>query len=187
MDSIVDYIFETGMLKKVARSGWWTEGIKFPETVAEHSFRAAVIAFILAKMEGLDDSAANRICSAAVFHDVHETRILDLNKLVARYITLGEKLEKKVEAEQTKPLPKEIKLAILKTLNLTKNEQKILKDADYLECAFQAKEYADVGYQTLGWIDNIEKKLQTKSAVLLVKKLKTTKARSWRNGLKKLD
>ncbi|MFH1521065.1 MAG: HD domain-containing protein [Candidatus Micrarchaeota archaeon] len=187
MNSLVNYIFETGMLKKVARSGWWTESVKYPETVAEHSFRTAVIAFILAKMEGHSDEIANKICTASVFHDVHETRILDLNKLVARYIKLGEKLEKKVEREQTTSLPDGVKQAILKNMNLTKTEKTILKDADYLECAFQAKEYADIGYQTLGWIDKIEKKLQTNSAILLIKKLKTIKARDWRTGLKKID
>lgn len=187
MDPIVNYIFETGMLKKVARSGWWTEEIKYPETVAEHSFRTALIAFVLAKMEGNSDEIANRICTAAVFHDVHETRILDLNKLVARYINVDEKLEKKVENDQSKSLPKEIREAIIKSLNLSKTEKTILNDADYLECAFQAKEYADIGYQTLGWIANIEKKLQTKSAVLLIKKLKKTPARNWRNKLKKMD
>ncbi|VVC03890.1 HD domain protein [Candidatus Bilamarchaeum dharawalense] len=186
MDSLVNYIFETGMLKKVARSGWWTESVKYPETVAEHSFRTAVIAFILAKLEGHSDETANRICTASVFHDVHETRILDLNKLVARYIDLGEKLERKVEKEQMAPLPKEVSNAIVKTLGLTDAEKKILKDADYLECAFQAKEYADIGYQTLSWLDRIEGKLQTASAKKLIKKIKKAKARSWRDGLKKL-
>lgn len=187
MDSLVNYIFETGMLKKVVRSGWWTENIKNPETVAEHSFRTAVIAFILAKMEGQSDETANKICTAAVFHDVHETRILDLNKLTARYINIDDKLEKKVENEQTKGLPEAVRKAILKNLNLTKNERIILKDADYLECAFQAKEYADIGYQTLDWLNNIAKKLQTKSAKMILKKVQKTPARNWRSGLKKLD
>ncbi|MFH1784929.1 MAG: HD domain-containing protein [Candidatus Micrarchaeota archaeon] len=186
MDSVVKYIFETGMLKKVARSGWWTESVKYPETVAEHSFRTAVIAFILAKMEGLQDKEANKICTASIFHDVHETRILDLNKLVSRYITVTSKVEKRVEDEQTEKLPKKLREAMGKNLNLTKAEKLILKDADYLECAFQAKEYADIGYQTIGWLKKIEKKLQTKSAILLLKKIKKTKARDWRKNLKKI-
>ena len=93
---------------------------------------------------------------------------------------------RKVEKEQTERLPKAVKLAIIKNLDLSKDERKILKDADYLECAFQAKEYADIGYQTIGWLDRIEKKLQTKSAILLLKKARSSKARDWRNGLKKL-
>jgi putative hydrolase of HD superfamily len=186
MDSLVNYIFEAGMLKKVARSGWWTESIKYPETVAEHSFRTAVIAFVLAKMEGCSDELANKICTASVFHDMHEARIQDLNKLAARYIEVTEELEKKVEKEQTEKLPCDVKKAIMKNLAPTAEEKKILKDADYLECAFQAKEYADIGYQTLGWLDRIETKLQTKSAVIIIKKLKTAKARTWRDGLKKV-
>jgi 5'-deoxynucleotidase YfbR-like HD superfamily hydrolase len=117
---------------------------------------------------------------------MHEARIQDLNKLAARYIEVTEELEKKVEKEQTEKLPCDVKKAIMKNLAPTAEEKKILKDADYLECAFQAKEYADIGYQTLGWLDRIETKLQTKSAVIIIKKLKTAKARTWRDGLKKV-
>ena len=47
MDPIVRYVFEAGMLKRVARSGWWAENVKHPESVADHSFRTALVAFIL--------------------------------------------------------------------------------------------------------------------------------------------
>lgn len=55
ISGIANYIFEAGMLKRVKRSGWWAEQIKNPESVAEHSWRASVLAFILANLEGFDD------------------------------------------------------------------------------------------------------------------------------------
>ena len=50
---LLNFIAEAGMLKRVRRSGWSVLGIKDAETVAEHSFRCAVIGYILASMENI--------------------------------------------------------------------------------------------------------------------------------------
>ncbi|MBU0527130.1 HD domain-containing protein [Candidatus Micrarchaeota archaeon] len=188
MNRITDYIFEVGMLKRVARSGWWAEKIKHPESVADHSHRTAVIAFILAKLEGMSENQARKLCTAAVFHDMHETRLLDLNKITARYIDIR-KIEDKVEADQVAGIPKEVSKSIISALDsLTDEEKTILKDADSLECAFQAKEYLDIGHAgTASWIKNIGLRLKTKSAKKIFSKMKTQDSNSWWKGLKKLD
>ncbi|MET9511990.1 HD domain-containing protein [Streptomyces flavidovirens] len=41
-------ISEMSVLRRVARTGWWFTGNKAPESVAEHSFRAAAIGSVLA-------------------------------------------------------------------------------------------------------------------------------------------
>jgi putative hydrolase of HD superfamily len=184
-EAIVKYLFEAGMLKRIARSGWWAEKIKHPESVADHALRTAIIAFVLAKLEGVDP---DKLCTAAVFHDMHETRLGDQNKINTRYIDIGKEIERKVEEDQVKDMPKSLQDSILKTLDLTDKEQLILKDADSLECALQAKEYLDIGYlgaQT--WIDNIGKRLNTENGKLLHAKLRTQDSNSWWKGLKRLD
>ncbi len=187
MEAIAKYVFEAGMLKRVKRSGWWAEGIKDPETVAEHSFRTGIIALFLAKMEGLDDDSANRLCAAGLFHDMLETRIGDMNKITARYVTVKESLEGKVISDQIESLPRELKKAIPDTKKLSPLERSILKDADYLECAFQAKEYSDMGNRgTFSWIASIETRLKTKSARKLILQMKRMDSNSWWEGLKKL-
>ena len=184
-ESTVKYLFEAGMLKRIARSGWWAEKVKHPESVADHVFRTAVVSFILAKLEGADP---NKLCSAAVFHDMHETRLGDMNKITARYIKTDREISREVEADQVKTLDPKLQDSILKTLDLTEKEQAILKDADYLECALQAKEYLDIGYSgAQTWIDNIGARLKTKNAKLLHRKLKTQDSNSWWKGLKRLD
>jgi putative hydrolase of HD superfamily len=183
---ILNYLFEAGMLKRVKRSGWWSEKVECPESVAEHTFRTAIVAFVLAKMEGMDDESANRICTAAVFHDMHETRLLDLNKITHRYINVEVALERRVEADQARALPKELKASLLGALRLSDEEEMILKDADYLECAIQAKEYSDIGYKTERWVENIAKRLQTASAKALAEKLKKADSGAWKDGLKKI-
>jgi 5'-deoxynucleotidase YfbR-like HD superfamily hydrolase len=187
MDPVVRYIHEAGMLKRVERSGWWVEKVKHPESVADHSFRTAVVAFILAKMEGCEEDSTNRICTAAVFHDMHETRLLDLNKITARYIRVDRSLERKVERDQIEGMESGLKDAMLSALRLTDKEEMILKDADYLECAFQAKEYSDIGHPTGKWIERIATKLRTKSAKELIGKMKKGDSGAWSEGLRRFD
>jgi len=188
MDSIVDYIFEAGMLKRTARSGWWAEKVKYPESVAEHSFRTAVVAFVLARMEGMDEEGARRLCTAAVFHDMHETRLGDMNKITARYIPMTKELERKVEGDQRKDMPGDIRDAIASTLELSEKELMILKDADYMECAFQAKEYMDIGHKGAeSWIKSIEAKLKTPSAKRMLTTMRNRDSNDWWKGLKKIE
>jgi putative hydrolase of HD superfamily len=187
MEPVARYIFEAGMLKRVKRSGWWSESVGNPESVADHSFRAAVIAFMLARMEGCDDESANRICTAAVFHDMHETRLLDLNKITARYIRVDEGLERKVERDQIEGFEPRLKDAMLGTLRISEREGIILKDADYLECAFQAREYAAIGHKGAeNWVKSIGERLRTASAKKLHAQMRRMEPKSWWKGLKRL-
>ncbi|MBI2079413.1 HD domain-containing protein [Candidatus Micrarchaeota archaeon] len=185
MDNVISYLFESGQLKRQKRSGWQVIGIKDPESVAEHSFRTAIVAFFLAKMENLN---SHKLASAAVFHDMLETRITDLHKVAARYIEVDEQTERKVIDEQTAKLPIELRKEILSFQDLNQKEKIVLKDADQLECAIQAKEYLEIGYkEAQDWLNNIEKRLKSNSARLLMEKLKASNSNDWWRGLKKLD
>ncbi|MGV8176227.1 MAG: HD domain-containing protein [Candidatus Bilamarchaeaceae archaeon] len=179
---IVDFIFESGQLKLVKRSGWWVAGIKDPESVADHSYRAAVIAFVLADMEGADP---HKLASALLFHDLPESRIQDLHKISQRYVEYD---NGKVIEEQVRPLPEGTRKRILALWKLSTKEHDMLKDADLLEVAFQAKEYAEHGHpECRDWLENAGNRLKTRSAKQLFKELLRADPSSWWKGLKKLD
>ena len=72
IDATARLIYETGLLKLSKRTGWWLCGVKDPESIAEHSFRTAIIAGLLAGLEGADPARAIML---AVWHDSQETRI----------------------------------------------------------------------------------------------------------------
>ncbi|MEU1687764.1 HD domain-containing protein [Micromonospora sp. NPDC005707] len=63
------FIFESGVLKRAARTGWWFAGVKHPESIAEHSFRTAFIGMMLAAMEGADPARVSMLC---VLHDTQK-------------------------------------------------------------------------------------------------------------------
>ncbi|OPC83677.1 HAD family hydrolase [Embleya scabrispora] len=72
---VANFLFEAGTLKNHKRTGWWIAGVKDPESVAEHSWRAALLASIIAEMEGADPARAALL---SVWHDTGESRTGDL-------------------------------------------------------------------------------------------------------------
>jgi len=188
MKDIISWFYEMGQLKRVKRSGWWVAGVKDPESVAEHSFRAALIGYVLAGLEGADRNKTAVMC---LFNDVHEARINDLHKVGHRYIKFKE-AEKKAFDEQTGKLPEKIREEI-RTLfgeyhNDGSKEGIIARDADLFECAVQAKEYLELGYkETQNWIDNVENLLKTNSAKKLFEEMKNTDSNIWWKNLKKTE
>ncbi len=146
MTNILNFIAEAGILKRVKRSGWWMVGIPREETVAEHSFRCAVIGYVLAKMENVDPY---KVMEMTLFNDIHEARINDLHKVAHKYLDVRS-AEKKVFSEQTEPLKEKLK-GDLGSLRKEHDDQKtpesiVARDADILECLVQAKEYADLNF-----------------------------------------
>ena len=43
IDATARLIYETGLLKLSKRTGWWLCGVKDPESIAERSFRTAIM------------------------------------------------------------------------------------------------------------------------------------------------
>jgi putative hydrolase of HD superfamily len=187
MKDILNLIFEFGQLKRTKRSGWWDAGIKDPESVAEHTARACFLGYILAKLE---DANSEKVVLMILSHDFPEARVNDQGKVAVRYIDIKPS-ERQALKDQVMNLPENIKNELLELHEefeeLKTKEAIVAKDADYLECAIQAKEYYDIGYKkTDNWIDNVGKYLRTKSAKEILKLLKKSDSLGWWKGLKKL-
>lgn len=76
MNNFIDFFIDVGKLKKQKRSGWVLRGVKNPETIAEHSFRVALMGWILAdKKEKLN---IERIIKMALIHDICEVYAGDI-------------------------------------------------------------------------------------------------------------
>lgn len=177
------FLFELGQLRRIKHEGWRLALVETPDSVAEHSLRAAQIAYVLACLEGYPDP--NKAAAALVFHDMHEARTNDSHKLASRYVTID---KKRAAHDQAEPLDK-IGQSILELWNEVEAEAsplgRILRDADRLECAFTAKELIETGHPAAqDWIDNI--KLHTDSAQRMLSTLREMTSTDWWKGLKKL-
>jgi putative hydrolase of HD superfamily len=187
MNDIAKYLYEMGQLKRVKRSGWWMTGITDPESVAEHTFRTAILGYLLASLEGADPMKTASIC---LFHDTPETRTNDLHRLGKRYIEVKES-EKTVLGEQLSRLPQPIArdvAGLVEEYEARESlESRVAHDADALECLIQAREYQVQGYaEVQDWIDNCRAALKTDAAQNLAEACLRVEPREWWQGLKKM-
>ncbi|MEU7165499.1 HD domain-containing protein [Streptomyces morookaense] len=163
----VSYLMEMGALKRAKRSGWWIAGVKDPETIAEHSFRTAVIGSVLAMMEGADPAKVALLCT---FHDTQETRVGDIPWIGRRYLKPAK--NEAVTADQVAEAHPAVAAGIQAVVDEYENgdspEVVIAHDADKLECMIQGLEYLEQGYSNAQeWVDSTRAKLKTPSAIAL--------------------
>jgi putative hydrolase of HD superfamily len=186
--SALNFFAEAGLLKRVKRSGWWVAGIENPETVAEHCFRCAVIAYYIAHSENADPY---RVVTMALFNDIHEARINDLHKMGHYYIEFRD-AEKRAFADQIANLEAKAK-AHLKEMRADYDKQTdrdaiVARDADILECLIQAKEYVDNGYPVAKtFFRRAPDYLKTKTAKALWKNALKWDSHSWWQNVVKFE
>lgn len=184
-NEIAKYLYELGHLKRIKRTGWWLAGIKDPESVAEHSYRTAILGYLLASLDGADPKETAMIC---LFHDAGEARIIDLPRVARRYIPLNNGEEEAV-AEQATRLPEDIAKEVVtffhKYEERAMREAVLAKDADLLECIVQAREYQTQGYTDVDdWIRSCYAGLTTEVAKSLADACLATEPKDWWQGLK---
>lgn len=181
---LINFIFELAQLRRIKHEGWRLSGVEKPLSVADHALRSAQIGYFLAKKEGFENPY--EVVTMLVFHDIGECRIGDIHKVANRYVQANEEQAVK---DQLRPLDDNEELFSLWKQTETRSSIPgvIAKDADYLEKAFTAKEYMEMGHKTAeDWINNVRKHLQTVSAKTLLEEMVKMTSTDWWNGLKKI-
>jgi putative hydrolase of HD superfamily len=176
---LADFLFEIGLLKRYKRTGWLVAGVADPESIADHSLRTAVIAAVIAVLEGANP---DRAALLALFHDTQETRLTDLPYLSRPYVTKADNEE--VTADQARALP-DVLAAFLGTAvgeyeGKASPEAVCARDADKLECLLQAVEYRSQGNQNVQpWIDTSLAQLTTDTAKRIAESALETGCLDW--------
>jgi putative hydrolase of HD superfamily len=162
--AITRFLYEIGLLKRYPRTGWLQLGVRIPESVADHSFRASIVASVIASMEGADPQ---RAAFLALWHDSQETRTTDLPHLAQRYVEATP--HEQVTEDQVRPLPPVlaglIRAAVREYEAGQTPEARCARDADKLEMLLQAREYEDQGHRNVQpWIESALSRLRTAAA-----------------------
>lgn len=183
---ILKFFFEMGHLSRVKREGWRLLGIEDPESIADHSLRAAQIGWVLAKLEG--HANPNEVAAMLIFHDIGECRIGDIHKVANRYISADEERAVKEQSERLGPAAPDL-LALWNGIENRSTQAGIIaKDADLVELAVRAREYIERGYPDAAeWFEAARSRVQTQSAKDLIEALPSVPSTSWWHGLKKID
>ena len=128
-------------LKDVRRQGWVDAGLEHPESVADHSYSAAVIAMLISDHAGLD---TERVVKMALLHDLAEGVTGDI---VPGSMDPDEKhrLEREAMHRILDGLPERLKDAYgaiwREYVSAQTPEARLVHDADRLDMGLQAHRY----------------------------------------------
>ncbi|MDR0466757.1 MAG: HD domain-containing protein [Deltaproteobacteria bacterium] len=157
MQRIADFFNEAGMLRFTPRTGYQFLG-SGKENVAEHSFRAAVIGWALARMA---DADAPRTALLCLFHDLPEARTGDFNYVNRIY---NKTLPRKALEDATfgTGLGEDV-LSFWDELEQESSpEAKLAHDADVLDLVLNLKRELDLGNRAAAaWLDCALRRLRT--------------------------
>ena len=137
-----------GAASALARTGWMLRGVphQLAESVAEHSFWAAVIALelsIIAREVGLEVSP-ERAVSIAVLHDLAETVMGDIAKVSGISDSVKEEAEKR--AIGMLPLSRQARDLMIEFIGRNSIEARLAKVAEELATLLRARAYMRLGY-----------------------------------------
>lgn len=147
--TLLDAVLELQHLDRVPRMGFVLRGVADPESVAEHLWHVAVLAWTLGRqVDGLD---LGRALAMALLHDVGEVRLGDLPMTTSKYFEPGAKAaaEAKVVGELMHPFggqPEEL-LAELQARKTA--EARFVKDCDKLQLMLKVAHYERHGAKGL--------------------------------------
>jgi putative hydrolases of HD superfamily len=176
LGGIVDFLFEVGILAKTPRSGFHFLG-SGEQSVAEHINRVAYIGFALGMMTpGVDTGKILKMC---LLHDMHESRISDLNYVHQKYT---ERHEEKALSDlaETLPFGQDMKAIVEEYEKRESMESRLAKDCDRLEWLMALKEQLDTGNSRAAtWIESAIKRMDTDIAKQLAEKIISTASDNW--------
>jgi 5'-deoxynucleotidase YfbR-like HD superfamily hydrolase len=131
---------EVNKLKTTARAGWLRCGVDHPESVADHSFRTAIISMIISDNLQLD---TKKVLKMALLHDLAEAVVGDITPY--DNLPVEEKLKKEEIAVYglLREVPNRDRYLELwqDYASGQSAEAKLVKNVDKLEMALQAYEY----------------------------------------------
>ncbi|MDE0021853.1 MAG: HD family hydrolase [Candidatus Poribacteria bacterium] len=153
---IVDFLRALGALKDLPRVGWPLRGVRNAESVADHSYRVAVLAMVLA--DWIADNGtpldAEKTMRMALLHDIAEAKTGDIPKPVS--IRFPQGFKAKIEAEAAAALLSPMGALGGRYRELLDEyeqggtlESAVVHAADKLETLLQAYEYEASGSRRL--------------------------------------
>ncbi len=170
------FLFEVGMLKRTPRTGYQFLG-SGGESVADHSFRTAIIGYVLASQQ--PDADLNKVILMCLFHDLPEARTGDHNYVNKRYVKAD---EERAVRDQVRGLPfgKEI-IDLSREFNTNDTlEASLARDADQLDLILELKEQLDLGNPNArDWLSFAVKRLITEGAKALAQEILATDRSDW--------
>lgn len=188
LKKITNLIFEAAVVKRLKRTGWQILGDN-DEEVGGHTFMTCVIAYFLAKeisgtRPGLEARLSmEKVLTVAVFHDFHEARTGDLDKIATFYMTRD---QEKANNDIFTDIDNELLTSLEQYEKKESLEARIVYEANVIAFLVELKLLEEKGnIHAREWIDGNIVRLRIPEAVALAKALAQTDSHDWWKHLRK--
>lgn len=180
MQRDVELMYELGALRLIPRQ-WQRFHLAHVQNLAEHHFRVAWLALMIAAKEGKGDTG--KILKMAIAHDIAESRTGDVDYIARQYVQRDEDGAVKDMLHGT-ALEKEFLDIIHEYEKRESIESQIVKDADNLDVDMDLREQGTTGnHLEKDWSKQRayvgETKLFTKTAKKMHKAIWSTNPHDW--------
>lgn len=183
LKQMTNIVYEASVVKRLQRTGWQIFGDN-AEGVGEHSFITAVIAYFLAReIQKSQKINMEKILLMSLFHDFHEGRTGELDKIAKFYTT---RYERKANID----IFKEIDAELLKMLDEYEDKQsleaRVVYEANVIAFSVEVKLLLEKGnVHAKEWLEANNKRLRIQESIELSKSLTKTDSHSWWQTLRK--
>lgn len=145
--TLEEWFRDIAALKHAEREGWTRTGVDQPrDTIASHSFGAALLGWLLAEKEGVD---VGRVVKMALVHDLVMAHMPDLTPQDDAYKD-KRKLEREALDDMLLNAPDELQEAFRELFDEfvagETDEARVAQEADKLDTLLQAKAYTEVPF-----------------------------------------
>lgn len=186
MRNLLPFLIEVSKLKKMPRTGFVWLGIKNPETIAQHTFRVAMMNWILGR-KVRPNLNIRKVIKISLVHDLCEVYAGDITpywgllprdkkkrrRILHRWIRLTKRIKEKRDREKfqkekrsLQKLIKNLEQGVRKEImgcwldyeRLSSKEGRFVKQGDKVETLLQALEYwgSKPGSPVFGWWEEVE-------------------------------
>ena len=139
---ILESFFELSMQTRLPRTGWILAGVTNPESVADHCYETALIAYLLSKRieEKVD---MEKVLLMALFHEIGECRLSDLPRRSKDYIGKAKRqAEREAALDVLNGLSNEVIQLQDELHSLSTPEARLVEAAEELQIIFKSLVYA---------------------------------------------
>jgi len=145
--------------------------------VADHSFRTAIIGYVLSSQE--PDADRNKVALMCLFHDISEARSGDHNYMNKKYVEVDE--ESAIRDQVRELLFGDEIIALIHEFNSGDTlDARLSKDADQLDLILELKEQLDLGNPNAqDWLSFAFRRLHTDGAKKMAEEILTTHSTDW--------
>jgi 5'-deoxynucleotidase len=151
--ALLRFFHLAGRLKDTPRAGWALRGISAPESVAEHSHRAALLALVLAPRAAPPLDAA-RCVAMALVHDLAESLVGDITPYDGISADEKRRREEAAMRELAALAGDPSLLGLWREYDAGRTaEARFVKELDKLETVLQAAEYGQGDAAAAGALD----------------------------------